>query len=277
MAALAPLPSPSPLGLRIGHVLPGIEPATLDEVVRCAVVVRFRRGDLLVGQGDEVIVLIVLEGYVSARRTSPEGRRYSSLLLRPGHVTGFEAIARATDSTDDLIGLSDGMAVTLPGAALRDLAARDAGLALRLFDLGIGLAAVIAQRLDQSVFDSAERRVATILLAYEDLLDSPSPAISRAELAALAGTSREMLGLVIRALETEGSVRRAGRAILVADRSLLRARAAWDSCGADHSRALTVPPAPESKTLPAGAGELRLVTRSTGMAGPPPSPVRSSR
>lgn len=236
MDPTAPLPHPHLLQL-----LSGAEESTLRELFRIVRYARFGRADPLIRQGDELAVLIVLQGYVSARRTSAEGRRYTTLLLRPGHVIGLGSVVRASHAAGDLVGLSEGIAAILPGAAVRRLAARDPGLALRLFDLGSGLLDVMTERLDQAIFDSAERRVATILLSYEDLLRRPTPVITRGEFASLAGTSREMLGVVIRALETGGVIHRQGRAILVDDRPLLHEIAAWDSCGAEHVRALTIP------------------------------------
>lgn len=236
MATTAPPPHP-----RLLQLFFGADEASLREALRIARYARFVRGSPLMRQGDGLAVLIVLKGFVSARRMSPEGRRYTTLLLRPGHVIGLGSISRATDSGGELVGLSDGIVAILPGAALRRLAAKDAGLALRLFDLGAGFVDVMAERLDQATFDSSERRVATILLAYEDLLRDTTPVISRTEFASLAGTSREMLGVVIRSLETEGVIHRHGRAIVVDNRPLLHEIAAWDSCGAEHTRALTVP------------------------------------
>lgn len=253
MATTVPLPQP-----RLLQLLLGADDASRRDVLRIARYVRFRRGDPLIRQGDGLEVLIVLQGYVSARRMSSEGRRYTTLLLRPGHVIGLGSIVRATDSGEEVVGLSDGIATILPGAALRRLAARDAGLALRLFDLGAGLIDVMTERLDQATFDSAERRVATIVLSYEDLLREAAPVISRAELASLAGTSREMLGVVIRGLETCGAVHRQGRAILVDDRPLLHEIAAWDSCGADHVRALTVPDSLQPRPIVGPSADRRL-------------------
>lgn len=231
-------PPPHP---RLLQLLSGADESTLRELFRIVRYVRFGRADPLIRQGDRLAVLIVLKGHVSARRMSAEGRRYTTLLLRPGHVIGLGSVVRATDAAGDLVGLSEGIAAILPGAALRRLAAGDPGLALRLFDLGSGFLDVMTERLDQATFDSAERRVATILLSYEDLLCEATPVITRSEFASLAGTSREMLGVVIRALEAEGVIHRQGRAIVIDDRTRLHEIAAWDSCGAEHVRALTVP------------------------------------
>lgn len=223
------------------QLLTGADEATLQGVLGLARFVRFRRGDPLMRQGDGLAILIVLNGYVSAQRQSPEGRQFMTLLLRPGHVVGLGSVVRRVASRDELVGLSDGVAATLSGTGMRRFAARDAGLALRLFDLGAGLLEVMAERLDQATFDSAERRVATILLSYEDLVRDGAPLLSRTALASLAGTSREMLGVVIRNLEAAGAVHRHGRAIIIDNRPLLNEIAAWESCGADHARALTIP------------------------------------
>jgi CRP-like cAMP-binding protein len=134
------------------------------------------------------------------------------------------------------VALTAASVASLPGRAVRSLAGRDAALALRLFDLAMSGSMEFEERLDQVYFDVARKRLARILLTYEPLISSPQPIISRADLAGLIETSREMLGNAIRALEAEGTVRRKGRQIAILRRAALEREAELEGKAGDQDR-----------------------------------------
>jgi CRP/FNR family cyclic AMP-dependent transcriptional regulator len=234
-------PAPEPLaGTDLEHVLAGASPQTLAALSLVARTSWFSARDSLVRQGDELRVTVLLDGWVAVRRTSPEGRVFTLFLMRPGHVLGLGSVSRPGRSTFDLVALTSGRISTLPGADVRHLAEQDATLAVRLFDLDVGRSELIAHRLDEATFDHARKRLATILLSYEQLVTAASPIVSRADLAGLIGASREMLGSVIRALEAEGIISREGRRIAIRDRARLEREADWAGAGGEHAHSLLV-------------------------------------
>jgi CRP-like cAMP-binding protein len=102
-----------------------------------------------------------------------------------------------------------------PGAAVRELAAADADLALDVIDRLASLLTVITERLDGFLHQDARRRVLRVLARYRDLFFADPPILTRAQLPALVGTSREMTSRVLRALEREGTIARVGRTRLM--------------------------------------------------------------
>ena len=209
----------------LGPLLSGVSRSTLAGLSSIARTSAFSARDVLVRQGDALPVTVILDGWAAVRRTSPEGRVATLDLVRYGQALGLESVARPRPSTFDLVALTPGRLATLPGTAVRRLAEQDPALAVRLLDLAIGELGLIARRLDEVTFDDARKRLATVLLVYEPLVTAPSPFISRADLAGLVGTSREMLGHVIRALEARGIIAREGRRIVVRDRLALEREA----------------------------------------------------
>ncbi len=208
--------------------------ATVEALCRAATIRPFIRNDLLVAQGEPLPLVIILDGFAAARRTDADGHQFTLVVSQKGEVVGLRSVSHPVPSMFDLIALSDGRAAILAGAAVRSIAEADPKVALRLLDLSTANISQLLQRLDEVRFDDARQRFATVLLAYEPLLTKPEPVISRTDLASLIGTSREMLGCVMRSLEASGVVRRRGRSIRIVDRAALRQAADWKGEGREH-------------------------------------------
>lgn len=65
-------------------------------------------------------------------------------------------------------------------------------------------------------------RVARILLEYAGDGSSPRPRLTQQEMAAMAGTAREMIGRSLKVLEDEGAIRMERNRLLVTDKKTLR-------------------------------------------------------
>lgn len=196
--------------------------ATVDALARAMRIATYARGQTLVAQGSELGLVVGLDGYLAVRRADADGRRFTLMVMRPGQIIGLRAAADGPSySLFDLVGLTPGRCALVRGDDVRALARRDAGLALRLFDLTAQTLARTLRCLDRVHFDDARTRFVAMLLEYEPLLTAVHPVVSRDDLAGLMGTSREMLGFVIRDLESRDIVARHGRQIQIRDRPAL--------------------------------------------------------
>ncbi len=218
---------------------PGIRDETLDRLNQATRLVTFKSGDFLLHQGAALQMWTVLSGFVAERSTTPEGRRFTHVILRANHVIGALSAWRPLESNVDLVALTDGHAAVISGSALRRIAQSDGHLALHLFDLTAATARLVEERLDQVTTEDARTSFATAMLTYEPLVAGADPIVTRAELAGLMGTSRQMLGAVVRAFESEGVVRREGRRIIIVDRAALERAANWQDAGMTHADWLT--------------------------------------
>lgn len=168
-------------------------------------------------------------------------RQHIVSLAAPGALFGFSSIA-SVETPADLVALTRVHAVLWPGRAIRPLAACDPGLALDVIDRMALFLLQSNERVDGLVYQDTRRRVLRVLTKYGDLFFGQPAVLSRAHLPSLVGTTREMTGRVIRALEREGLVARVGRrgiALLSAD-GLQRA---LDPPAADRDSAEDVPQA----------------------------------
>ena len=65
-------------------------------------------------------------------------------------------------------------------------------------------------------------RVAKILIDYAGDGTGPRPRLTQQEMAAMAGTAREVVGRSLKALEGEGAIRLDRNRIIVADKEILK-------------------------------------------------------
>ena len=201
---------------------------------------------------------MILEGYAGARTSDDAGREFLLTVLRRG-----QAFTAPFDDDDglsiELVGLSRCAVLALPADLVRRVGRRDHAFALHLLDWRGSVIERLLSRLAEVHFRLASERLAVVLLAYGPLFAADPPALSRGTLAALVGTSREMLGSVIRGFEADRVLARSGRALLVRDERRLREAARWDMGGQEHFAALRGPRGDDPlldgvEVLPTGIG-----------------------
>jgi CRP/FNR family transcriptional regulator, cyclic AMP receptor protein len=200
----------SELPVVIGQALPRMRSDTRQALVRVATIRSIGAGKAVLGQGDESSIALVLDGHVAVRRTTNDGRQLIvGFITRGGLVSVLPLAARP--ALADAVALTPTVAAIWSATGVRALATRDAGLAVDLLDQVLGKFEVAVARMDALLSQNALRRVARVLELYSDLFFSEPPVLKRTHLPALVGTSREMTGRVVRALESRGIVARVGR------------------------------------------------------------------
>lgn len=212
------------VGSHISRLLPGAESATVRHLERTARHRNFGRHDLLHARGLLLPPFVLLDGHAMARRVAETGQVRAALIAGPGYLGGLRSISDADGAGGyELVALTDGTWATWEPRFVRDLASRDAGLAVSLFDQSSAYTDVLDMRLDERSFENARQRLATILTRYGNVIfDTPHPVAQRADLAAMIGTSRGMMYRALHQLEADGIVeRQPGGGIVVLDQARL--------------------------------------------------------
>jgi CRP-like cAMP-binding protein len=199
-----------PIGTHIAQLLPGADADTLHRLERAAQLRTFCRRDLLQTRGSAMPPSVILEGHAMHRRVAETGQVYAALIAGPGYLGGLRSISDPdAEPFFELVALTDGAWATWDPRFLRGLALEDAGLAVGLLDHSADFAAILNVRLDERSFQTARQRMAAILTRYGGaIFDTPHPVARRADLAAMIGTSRVMMGRALSELEADGLVRR---------------------------------------------------------------------
>lgn len=198
------------VGAHIARLLPDAAEKTLRRLEGAATPHAFCRSEVLHARGFALPPSVTLDGHVMLRRVAETGQVRAALIAGPGHLSGLRSIsAPEAEAFYQLIALTDGAWATWDPRFVRELALEDAGLAIGLLDHAADHTAVLDLRLDERSFQTARQRMAAILSRYGMVIfDTPHPVARRADLAAMIGTSREMMGRALRGLEADGLVRR---------------------------------------------------------------------
>jgi CRP-like cAMP-binding protein len=198
------------VGSHVARLLPNIDAGTLRRLEQASQQRTFRRRDLLHARGLQLPPFVLLDGHIMYRRVVETGQVRAALIAGPGYFGGLRSITDpGADALYELVALTDGSWATWDPRFVRELALKDAALAVGLLDLWSAFAMVLNVRLDERSFGNARQRMAAILTRYgEAIFDTRHPVAQRADLAAMIGTSRVLMYRTLRGLEADGLVKR---------------------------------------------------------------------
>ena len=198
------------VGPHLARLLPGADASTLQRLELAAQQQTFRRRSVLHARGMQLPPFMVLAGHVMTRRVAETGQVRAALIAGPGYLGGLRSISDPdAEAFYEIVALSNGTWTTWDPRFVREVALQDAGLAVGLLDRLADHTVVLNMRLDERSFENARQRLATILTRYGKVIfDTPHPVAQRADLAAMIGTSREMMYRALRELEVAGLLER---------------------------------------------------------------------
>lgn len=186
-------------------------------------------GSLLYSPHQPVETLFILKrGRVRIFRISPDGRALTTAIVNPGTIFG-EMIIIGQQMHDSFAEALDEVVVCVMNRAdVQRLLLGDPRIATRIADILGRRVAQLEQRLTDSVFKTVPERIAsTLCLLAAD--ERPRPAgkgaqiaLTHAQLAALAGTSRETTTKVLDEFADQGLLRLGRGEITIPDPARLR-------------------------------------------------------
>lgn len=211
--------------LRALTYLQGLDESDLQHLaVRCTEQ-RVERGRLVLQQGAPCPGLsFVVQGRVKVFRVSAEGREQILRVIGPGEsfndVPAFDGgpnPASVQAMEDSVIGL-------VPSSELDRLIEERPQVARHMLGLFAGRLRGFVELVAELSLHSVESRVARLLLvSSEQAPTATALRITQQDMAAMVGTTREVVARALRGLEERGAIRRAEGHITVRDRSLLLA------------------------------------------------------
>jgi len=206
-----------------------VSQSQLSAVARSAVERSYRRGDPVFLEGDSCEGLYVVKsGRVRVYKISPEGREQVLLVAGPGGTFNEVPVFDGGPNPASVEALEPTVLLLLPKTTLLAMVEAQP-------EIGRAFMRTFATRLRQLVglveelsFKTVTGRVARILL--EQLPSSTGEGgeqaprrLTQREIAAMAGTAREVAGRALKALEQQGAVRiERGRIVIVDPERLAR-------------------------------------------------------
>jgi CRP/FNR family transcriptional regulator len=192
-------------------------PLSEDDMARVAAVTverRYERGDIIILEGDRGGALyFVRSGLVKVFKSSPGGKEQVLRLIEAGRTFNDVPALDAGPNPASAAALEPSIVYATGGAELRRLIAERPGVALATVQALAGALRHLVALVEDLSFRHVTARVAKILIE-QDASVSASGASGKAthrltqqEMAAMAGTAREMVGRALKELEATGAIR----------------------------------------------------------------------
>ncbi len=200
----------------------GLAPAELDSVRKFIFEKVAARGELLLFEGEPAEALyFVVSGVVKVFKLSPDGKEQILQLIRPGESFNDVPVFGGGTNLASVQALGP---VVLCGLSKSDLE-----VILRDYpQVARNVIEVLSRRVQQLLslvedlsFRHVTGRVAKILLEHAGDGAGGGMRLTQQEMAAMAGTAREMVGRALKALEGEGIIRLERHRIIITDREAL--------------------------------------------------------
>lgn len=210
---------------RMKHIpyFAGLSTAELDSVKEFLFERTAGNGELLLLEGEAADAMyFVASGLVKVFKTSADGKEQILYFIRPGESFNDVSVFDG--------GPNIGSARAVGEVVLYGIRGRDFEVVLRRHpQVSLNVARVLSQRarhlatlVEDLSFRHVTARVAKILLEYAGDGTGPRPKLTQQEMAAMAGTAREMIGRSLKSLEDEGVIRLDRHRIVVVNQKALR-------------------------------------------------------
>jgi CRP/FNR family transcriptional regulator, cyclic AMP receptor protein len=201
--------------LRSVPLFSDLEEPELERFSRVAVARSFPAGTRVFHEGDHSdACYIVRDGSFRVTREHSDGRAITLASLGPGDIFGELAMLDGEVRSASVEALSDGELLALPAGEVRALLARHPEITVKLIAALVRRLRTANERISRQSFQTVPSRVAGVLL---QLVAEEAPRggdgsevtirMNQADLAQLAGTSRESVSRFLAELERSGIVR----------------------------------------------------------------------
>jgi CRP/FNR family transcriptional regulator, cyclic AMP receptor protein len=196
------------------EVFGGLEERELSEVAQVAVPRTWERGEVIFREGDDGdTCYLIRSGAVLLTREHQDGRMIALAELRGGGMFGELALFRGETRSATAEAVEETTAVALLAPDMQRLIRRNPDISLKLLSALAERVRTTTERLMQQSFQTVAGRVSSALLSQVTARQeegAPERDVlveaTQAEIAQLAGTSRESASRFLATLEREGVV-----------------------------------------------------------------------
>ncbi len=191
-------------------------PLSEDDMARVAAVTverHYERGDIIVLEGDRGGALyFVRSGLIKVFKSSPGGKEQVLRLIEAGRTFNDVPALDAGPNPASAAALEPSIVYATGGAELRRLIAERSGVALATVQALAGALRHLVALVEDLSFRHVTARVARILIEQDASAVASGASgkvthrLTQQEMAAMAGTAREMVGRALKELEATGAI-----------------------------------------------------------------------
>ena len=201
----------------------GLSADELDSIRKFIFEKMAEKGELLLVEGEPTNVLyFIFSGVVKVFKTSDEGKEQVLYIIRPGESFNDVPVFSGSESLASAEAMGH---VALYGIKKSDLET----IVQDYPQVSLNIISVLSLRVQHLVslvedlsFRHVTGRVAKILLEYAGNGTGQNPRLTQQEMAAIAGTAREMVGRSLKILEEEGTIRLDNHRIVITNEAALK-------------------------------------------------------
>jgi CRP/FNR family transcriptional regulator len=211
-------------------LLSGLEPGELERIAQVAIPRSFPKGARVFHEGDTSDACYVIRsGEVRVTREHPDGRAIALATLGPGELVGELAMIDGGVRSASVEALTDVDLLAVSATDMRGLLERNAQITAKLVVALTKRLRETNERISRQSFQTVPSRVAGVLSQLvseenaEQGRDGVTIRMNQADLAQLAGTSRESVSRFLAVLERAGVVRVGRGRVTVLEPPRLRA------------------------------------------------------
>jgi CRP/FNR family transcriptional regulator len=205
-------------------------PAELSAVAAVAVPRSFEAGETVFREGDASnTCYVVREGHARAIREHPDGRQITLATFGPGDIFGELAMFDDERRSASVEAIDDLDALAILGGDMRRLMHEHAEIAVKLAVALVRRLRAANERLARQSFQTVQSRVAAVLaqLVEQARTEGAGPrdvqiTATQADLAKLAGSSRESASRFLAVLERAGVISQGRGRLIVHDPAALQ-------------------------------------------------------
>jgi CRP-like cAMP-binding protein len=181
------------------------------------------RGEIIIYDGEPAEALyFVLSGAVKVFKTSTDGKEQILNIVQPGQTFNDSPVFNNTPNEADAQAIVPTVLYELRKGELNALLKDYPQVAINAIKVLAGQAHQLVSLVEDLSFKHVIGRVAKILLEHAGDNATPGLKLTQQDMAALAGTAREVIGRSLKSLESEGVVRFERHRIIITNKDALR-------------------------------------------------------
>lgn len=200
----------------------GVAPHVLQRLDQTAHRHHYQAGASIFLEGGACAGLhVVTEGLVKLYRLSPEGRPHTLSLLKP--LATFNEVAAVDGGPNpyNAVAVVQSRVAKISHSGLMQLLSEERSLLQNYVQALAHVNREYIERLEDMTFRSIPSRLAKLFLhemTYADQIAEAPTQLNQEEIAAILGTTREVVGRALRNLLNAGLLRKRGHKVFIADR-----------------------------------------------------------
>ena len=201
----------------------GLSVAELDSIKEFIFEKTLQRGELVLIEEEPAEVLyLVASGAVKVFKTSAEGKEQILNIVRPGESFNDVSIFDGGPNPASVQAMGPVVLYGIRRGELEIILRDHPQVALNVTKVLAGQARHLGSLVEDLSFRHVIGRVAKILLEHAGDGTGARPRLTQQDMAAMAGTVREVVGRSLKALEDDGAIRLERHRIVITDKEALK-------------------------------------------------------